>query len=162
MVRAWVGWVVYVRFSMLCFLSLAWYGSQSEAGVVSCLWLRIILRYPFSTCVSWVFIFCSVFFPAPFRTVCLSFYLLFQCSITLLKNMDTYHAAHWSSSSSTHDERYTERVSFLSGMCGPVVFIPAYYCLYRWTCYLQVFGNCSEGWSRLVYNSFSEFLVDLF
>ena len=39
---------------------------------------------------------------------------------------------------------------------GPVVFILAYYCLYRWTWYLQAFGNCSQGWTRLmeVYHSF--------
>jgi hypothetical protein len=42
---------------LCCVLRLAWYGSQSEA-VVSCLWLRIILRQPFPTCVWWVFIFC--------------------------------------------------------------------------------------------------------
>ena len=44
---------------------------------------------------------------------------------------------------------------------GPMVFILAYYCLYRWTWYLQVFGNCSQGWTRLVevYNSFSEDLL---
>ena len=24
------------------------------------------------------------------------------------------------------------------------------YCLYRWTWYLQAFGNCSQGWARLV------------
>ena len=33
---------------------------------------------------------------------------------------------------------------------GPMVFILAYYCLYRWTWYLQAFGNCSQGWTRLV------------
>ena len=41
---------------------------------------------------------------------------------------------------------------------GPMVFILAYYCycLYRWTWYLQAFGNCSQGWTRLVevYNLF--------
>ena len=39
---------------------------------------------------------------------------------------------------------------------GPMVFILAYYCLYKWTWYLQVFGNCSQGWIRLVevYNIF--------
>jgi hypothetical protein len=31
---------------------------------------------------------------------------------------------------------------------GPMVFILAY-CLYRWTWYLQAFGNCSQGWTRL-------------
>jgi hypothetical protein len=30
---------------------------------------------------------------------------------------------------------------------GPMVFTLSYYCLYRrW--YLQVFGNCSQGWTR--------------
>jgi hypothetical protein len=45
---------------------------------------------------------------------------------------------------------------------GPMVFILAYYCLYRWTWYLQVFGNCSQGWTRLVevYSFFSEVLAD--
>ena len=33
---------------------------------------------------------------------------------------------------------------------GPMVIILAYYCLYRWTWYLQVFGNCSQCWTRLV------------
>ena len=33
---------------------------------------------------------------------------------------------------------------------GPMVFILAYYCLYRLTWYLQAFGNCSQGWTRLV------------
>jgi hypothetical protein len=33
---------------------------------------------------------------------------------------------------------------------GPMVFILVYYCLYRWTPYLQAFGNCSQGWTRLV------------
>ena len=33
---------------------------------------------------------------------------------------------------------------------GPMVFILAYHCLYRWTWYLQAFGNCSQGWTRLV------------
>ena len=39
---------------------------------------------------------------------------------------------------------------------GPIVFILAYYCLYRWTWYLQASGNCSQGWTRLVevYNLF--------
>ena len=34
--------------------------------------------------------------------------------------------------------------------------ILAYYCLYRWTWSLQAFGNCSQGWTRLVevYNNF--------
>jgi hypothetical protein len=32
---------------------------------------------------------------------------------------------------------------------GPMVFILANYCLYRWTWYLQVFGNCCQGWTRL-------------
>ena len=47
---------------------------------------------------------------------------------------------------------------------GPMVFILAYYCLYRWTWYLQAFGNCSQGWTRLVevYNCFSEVLADFF
>ena len=41
---------------------------------------------------------------------------------------------------------------------GPMVFILAYYCLYRWTWYLQ------QGWARLVevYNLFSEGLSDFF
>ena len=45
---------------------------------------------------------------------------------------------------------------------GPMVFILAYYCLYKWTWYLQAFGNCSQGWTRLVevYNLFSEVLAD--
>ena len=33
---------------------------------------------------------------------------------------------------------------------GPMVFVLAYYCLYRWMWYLQEFGNCSQGWTRLV------------
>ena len=39
---------------------------------------------------------------------------------------------------------------------GLVVFILAYYCLYRWTWYLQAFGRFSQGWTRLVevYNFF--------
>ena len=47
---------------------------------------------------------------------------------------------------------------------GPMVFILAYYCLYRWMWYLQAFGNCSQGWTRLVevYNLFSEVLADVF
>ena len=38
----------------------------------------------------------------------------------------------------------------------PMVFILVYYCWYRWTWYLQAFGNCSQGWTRLVevYNVF--------
>ena len=28
---------------------------------------------------------------------------------------------------------------------GPMVFILAYYCLYKWTLHLQAFGNCSQG-----------------
>ena len=32
---------------------------------------------------------------------------------------------------------------------GPMVFILAHYCLYRWMWYLQAFGNCSQGWTRL-------------
>jgi hypothetical protein len=31
-----------------------------------------------------------------------------------------------------------------------MVFILAYYCVYRWTWYLQAFRNCSQGWTRLV------------
>ena len=31
-----------------------------------------------------------------------------------------------------------------------MVFILAYYYLYRWTCYLQAFGHFSQGWTRLV------------
>ena len=47
---------------------------------------------------------------------------------------------------------------------GLMVFILVYYCLYRWTWYLQAFGNCSQGWTRLVevYNCFSEVLADFF
>ena len=47
---------------------------------------------------------------------------------------------------------------------GRMVFVLVYYCLYRWTWYLQVFGNCSQGWTRLVkvYNVFSELLADFF
>ena len=47
---------------------------------------------------------------------------------------------------------------------GPMVFIVAYYCLYRWMWYLQAFGNCSQGWTRLVevYNCSSEVLADFF
>ena len=47
---------------------------------------------------------------------------------------------------------------------GPMVFILAYYCLYRWMWYLQAFGNCSQGWCRLVgvYNIFCEVLADFF
>ena len=39
---------------------------------------------------------------------------------------------------------------------GPMVFILVYYCLYRWMWYLQAFGNCSQGWTRLaeVYHFF--------
>ena len=39
-----------------------------------------------------------------------------------------------------------------------------YFCLYRWTWYLQAFGNCSQGWTRLVevYNLFSEVLANFF
>ena len=49
------------------------------------------------------------------------------------------------------------------GCKGPMVFILAYYCLYRWTWYLQAFGNCSQGWTRrVVYNLFSEVLADFF
>ena len=33
---------------------------------------------------------------------------------------------------------------------GPMVFILSYYYSYRWTWYLQAFGNCSQGWPRLV------------
>ena len=33
---------------------------------------------------------------------------------------------------------------------GHMVFIIAYYCLYRWMWYLQAIGNCSQGWTRLV------------
>jgi hypothetical protein len=49
-------------------------------------------------------------------------------------------------------------------LCGPMVFILAYYCLYRWMWYLQVFGNFSQGWTRVVeVNSyFPEVLADLF
>ena len=34
----------------------------------------------------------------------------------------------------------------------------------RWTWYLQAFGNCSQGWTRLVedYNYFSDVLADIF
>jgi hypothetical protein len=35
-------------------------------------------------------------------------------------------------------------------LCGPIVFILAHYCLYRWTRYLQAFGNCSQWWTRHV------------
>jgi hypothetical protein len=41
--------------------------------------------------------------------------------------------------------------------CGPMVFILAYYCLYRWTWYLQAFGNCSQWLTRLV-EGFNVFL----
>ena len=41
----------------------------------------------------------------------------------------------------------------------PMVFILAYYCLNRLTWYIQAFGNCSQGWTRLVevYNLYSDF-----
>ena len=32
-----------------------------------------------------------------------------------------------------------------AGLLGPMVFILAFYFLYRWTWYLQAFGNCSQG-----------------
>ena len=41
---------------------------------------------------------------------------------------------------------------------GPMLIF-AYDCLYRWTWYLQAFGNCSQGWTRLF---FPEVLADLF
>ena len=31
-----------------------------------------------------------------------------------------------------------------------MVFILVYYCLYGWAWYLQAYGNCSQGWTRLV------------
>ena len=47
---------------------------------------------------------------------------------------------------------------------GSMVFILVYYCLYRWTWYLQAFGNCTQGWTRLVevYYFSSEVLADFF
>ena len=49
LVRAWVG-VDILCFGSVCYISrcLAWYGSQSEAAVNHCLWLRTILRQPVS------------------------------------------------------------------------------------------------------------------
>ena len=36
---------------------LAWYGSQSEAAVYRCLWLGIIFKQPFPTCLLWDLVF---------------------------------------------------------------------------------------------------------
>ena len=49
-------------------------------------------------------------------------------------------------------------------LCCLMEFILACYCLYRWTWYLHAFGNCSQGWTRLVevYNLFSEVLAGFF
>ena len=44
---------------------------------------------------------------------------------------------------------------------GPMVFVLAYYCLYRWTWYLQAFVNWSQGWTRLV-EVYNFFLADFF
>lgn len=35
-------------------------------------------------------------------------------------------------------------------LCGDMVFVHVYCCLYRWTGYPQAFGNCIQEWTRLV------------
>jgi hypothetical protein len=45
MVRAWVGVGSLCSFFYVVVMCLAWYGSQWKAGVVRCLWLRIILSH---------------------------------------------------------------------------------------------------------------------
>ena len=102
MVRAWVGWVVYVSFSMIRFFCV-WPGmvlNQRQLSIVVPDWepylgslFSIVFR-------GWLFsVFCCV--SAPARTVFGCRFIVFvQCSSSLLKDMDTYHAALWSSSPS--------------------------------------------------------------
>ena len=46
---------------------------------------------------------------------------------------------------------------------GPMVFILANYCLYRWTWYIQAFGNCSQDEPDLLRSTiFVEVLADFF
>ena len=46
--------------------------------------------------------------------------------------------------------RHNAQEGALWRLHGPMVFILAYYCFYRWTWYLQAFGHFSQGWTRLV------------
>ena len=83
LVRAWVG------VGILCcvFLCLAWYGSQSEAAVDRCLWLRTILRQPVFPL--WFVGSCFLCLCFTIRN-CFGFHLLLlffciQCSVISLK-----------------------------------------------------------------------------
>ena len=101
---------VYVFLLCFVFLVLAWCGSQSEAAVNRCLWLRTILRQPvfplwvvgsyflFSVFCLWQSCFCCSF------VACL---IVFSFTI---KMMNIYHAAPWSSPSSTNG-RYRGRLA---------------------------------------------------
>ena len=102
-----MGWAFYVLCSMFSIsMCLVWYGSQSEAAGNRCLWLRTILRLPvFPLWVVGSYFLVSVFV-APCRTV--SLWVCCFCSVVIfIKSiMITYHAALWSSSPSSYDDRY--------------------------------------------------------
>ena len=59
---SWVGCLCSFFYDLL-FLCLAWYGSQSEAAVNHCPWLRTIFRQPVfhPWVVGWLYVFCWVF-----------------------------------------------------------------------------------------------------
>ena len=91
---------------MFCIsLFLAGCGSQSEAAVYRCLWLRTIFRQLFPT---WFFVgscnFCLVFV-SPCRTVSGFPSAIFVFSVQfLIMKMNTYPTAFWSDDSSSSDE----------------------------------------------------------
>ena len=67
-----LGWAFYVLFCVCISMCLAWYGSQSEAAVNRCLWLRTILRQPGFALELWVVVLCV----SPDRTVSFSLFLV--------------------------------------------------------------------------------------
>ena len=129
MVRAWVGWVVYVPFSMLCFcvwpgmvlnqrqvslvvsdwesylgslFPLVWCGCLFSVSVCST-WNCLVGVYFLCLCSTWnclvgVYFLCLCSTQNCFGWLFhVSFIVWFQCSLVLVKSMNTYHAAHCSS-----------------------------------------------------------------
>jgi hypothetical protein len=114
MVRAWVGWVVYVSLSMICYFCV-WPGmvlNQRQLSIVVPDW-EPYLGSLFSIVFWWVDVFCLCV-SAPDRTVSVVFIVVLLCSVQFtLKKMNT---ALWSSPSSqnSHCRLYRTNQTFIA------------------------------------------------
>ena len=121
MIRAWVGWVVYVRFSMLGFVfGLVWFSIRGRCRSLSLIENHTLVAFSHLCFVGDYFPFQCLHHSGLFR-----FSFCFSCSFCILYSfslnyiMDTYHAAFWSSdpsyySSSEEEEESRYSISLLS------------------------------------------------